>query len=828
MRFKLWIGLSFLLMISANCLAIAVNNNILQDHILTGQVIDSATHQPLAGATVLIPDLHTGTICDSAGRYVLNHLPEGKYLVEVRFIGYTTASKEVFIQQKTTVLNFTLSPSLVEQSEVVITGQSRATAIRNTPIPVLAINRQYLQENLSTNIIGSLTKVPGISAVSTGPNVSKPFIRGLGYNRILTLYDGQRQEDQQWGDEHGVMVDEYNIERVEVIKGPASLTYGSDALAGVINLIPTQPAPEGKTIGSLLNEYQSNNNLIGNSLFFSGNHKGLGWVLRGSHKMAKDYRNKIDGRVYGTNFQETDFSGSLSKTLSWGSTHLDLTYFDDLQAIPDGSRDSASRRFTKQITEADTFRPIVSSAELNSYSLPTLHQHVQHARIYWANSLNIGSSALDVNLGFEQSTRREYSHPQYPDVPGLYLVLNTFTYDLKYHFTPYAGWQTTLGLNGMYQYNNAMKGTEFIIPSYRQLDAGIFAMTQKSWNHLHLLAGMRLDTRYFHQQALYSYPDAQTGLDKASPTPLSPGDEPEYQASTHHYAGFSGSAGLSYQLTPRLTLKGNIAQGYRAPNIIEISANGAHPGTGMYQLGNSNFKPELSLEEDLGLAYASPHFSVDLSVFNNDIRHYIYNAKVLNEAGQDSVVIPGYQTFQFRQGHARLYGGELHVDIHPHPLDWLHLETSLSFVNGINQDAGHLKFGGDSAKYLPFIPPLHGFTEIRANLHWHHLPLKNSYFALQAAYYASQNHVLLAYGTETPTPGYTLINLLMGTELTNRKGNSYLQLYLFADNLFNKAYQNHLSRLKYMEPYPNDPRPYHGIYDMGRNIGIRAVVPFSL
>ncbi|MBX6379907.1 MAG: TonB-dependent receptor [Thermoflavifilum aggregans] len=800
----------------------------LQEYILTGTVIDSSTHQPLAGATVFIPDLHTGTICDSAGHYTINHLPAGDYLVEVRFIGYRTVSREVRLRQKTTVLNFTLSPSLIEQNEVVITGQSRATAIRNTPIPVIAVNHRYLQENLGTNIISSLTKIPGISAVSTGPNVAKPFIRGLGYNRILTLYDGQRQEDQQWGDEHGIAVDEYSIDRVEVIKGPASLTYGSDALAGVINLIPTQPAPEGHTIGSFLNEYQTNNNLIGNSLMFSGNHHGLGWVVRGSHKMAKDYRNKVDGRVYATNFQETDFTALLSKTFSWGSSHVDLTYFDDLQGIPDGSRDSATRRFTKQITEADTFRPIVPESELNSYRLPVLHQHIQHSRIYWANSINIGQSELQVNLGFEQNVRREYSHPQYPAIPGLYMILNTFTYDLKYNLNGPAGWQTTFGLNGMYQHDNVTKGTEFIIPSYRELDGGLFAMTQKTWNQWTVMGGLRLDHRNFHQDALYTFPNPITGFDQASPQPLSPGQIPEFADAQHTYSGLSGSLGVSYRITPQLTLKANLARGYRAPNIVEVSANGVHPGTDIYQIGNSNFRPEFSQEEDLGLSFASEHVSVDLSLFNNDIQHYIYNAKVLNSEGQDSVIVPGNQTFMFRQGHARLYGGEFHIDIHPHPLDWLHVESNLSTVTGLNLDASQMKFAGDSAKYLPFIPPLHGLTEIRANIRWKHLPLKNTYVAAQAEYYATQNHVMLAYNTETPTPGYTLFNVLVGTELVNHKGKPYLQLALFADNIFNRLYQNHLSRLKYMEPYPDDPRPYHGIYNMGRNIGIRATIPFSL
>jgi len=561
---------------------------------------------------------------------------------------------------------------------------------------------------------------------------------------------------------------------------------------------------------------------------FSGNHNGLGWVVRGSHKMAKDYRNKVDGRVYATNFQETDFSGSLNKTLPWGSTRLDLTYFDDLQGIPDGSRDSATRRFTKQITEADTFRPIVPESELNSYRLPT------HPSTYPARPHLLGQQPEYRPVGTSTEPWFRTKHPPGIQPSGISGYPRFIPHPEYFHlrrevqFLCIEWLANTLGLNGMYQHDNVTKGTEFIIPSYGELDGGVFIMTQKSWNNWHLMAGIRLDHRNFHQDALYTSPNPTTGFDQATSQPPSPGQTPEFYEANHMYSGLSGSLGASYQITPRLTLKANLARGYRAPNIVEISANGVHPGTNIYQIGNPDFKPEFSLEEDLGLSYTSAHVSFYLSVFNNDIQHYIYNARVLTVNGQDSVIVPGNQTFKYRQGHARLYGGEMHLDVHPHPLDWLHLETDLSTVYGLNLDAAQQKSGGDSAKYLPFIPPLHGLTEIRANIRWKKWPLNNTYLAVQAEYYATQNHVMLAYNTETPTPGYTLFNLHAGTELVNRQGHPYLELTLFADNLFNRLYQNHLSRLKYMEPYPDDPRPYHGIYGMGRNIGIRAIIPFTL
>ena len=299
----------------------------------------------------------------------------------------------------TTSRDFIMEQAITEMNEVVVTGSSRATEITRTPVPMITVNSRELQQNLNTNIIDAIAKLPGVSAVTTGPNVSKPFIHGLGFNRVLTLFDGVRQEGQQWGDEHGIEIDENAVDRIEIVKGPASLIYGSDALAGVVNLLPPSPVPDSTIKGHIETNYQTNNNLLGVHAAVGGNEKGLIWGGEVSHKQATNYQNKYDGRVYGTAFNETDLSGYIGLNKQWGYSHLKFSLFDDLQEIPDGSRDSVTRKFTKQITEADTFRPIVSDDELNSYKITTIHQHVQHYRIYSSNNFIIGAGKLGVIIG---------------------------------------------------------------------------------------------------------------------------------------------------------------------------------------------------------------------------------------------------------------------------------------------------------------------------------------------------------------------------------------------------------------------------------------------
>ncbi len=786
---------------------------------LSGKVTDSSTGKPLPGASIYIADLKLGVVANESGTYRFANLPSGSYLVEAHAIGHSTQTKDITITEKA-VLDFELSLQYTEQSAVVVTGQSKATQIKRSPVPIVTMSHADIVGNLSTNIIDAIAKLPGVTQLTTGPNVSKPFIRGLGFNRILTLYDGVRQEGQQWGDEHGIEVDQYGVDHAEVIKGPASLTYGSDALAGVVNLIPTPPAPEGKIQGDVQAEFQTNNGLFGGSAMMEGTKNGLEWMGRLSHKEASNYSDRADGRVYNTAFNETDASASIGLHRAFGYSHLNISLFDDLQEIPDGSRDSATRQFTKQITDSDNYRPIVSEKELHSYAITPLHQHVQLFHVYSTNNFALGTGRLTVNLGFERSIRREYSHPQQPDVPGLFLQLNSYVYDVKYFFPSFDGWDITTGINGMYQQNTATNGTEFIIPSFHQLDIGPFAMVKKSFGKLDLSGGIRFDSRAFTNQQMYT---VSNGIDYDSPV-YGKDTIGAYQAFPYYhklFSGFSGSLGIAYVFSNKWSAKANISRGYRSPNISEISANGVHPGTGIYQVGNPDFNPEFNVQEDLGLNFNSKIAVISFSVFYNSITDYIFNEKILNNDGTDSTR-DGNTVYQYRQGKAALYGGELSIDIHP--IEHLHFENSVSLVYG-NLLSSPGKPITDSTRYLPDIPPMHGISELKYDFQNKNLHLVNGFVQLSAAFSGPQNRPYLADNTETATPGYTLINAGVGAGFTNKQNKLLFNIYLFANNIFDVVYQDHLSRLKYFEPYPNSPGPYHGIYNMGRNISVKLDFP---
>ncbi len=787
---------------------------------LTGRITDKLSGETIPGATIYIPELKTGAISDINGNYKINNLPKIKIILQISFVGYKSIVENVNLATSA-FLNFAMEQAITEMNEVVVTGTSKATEITRNPVPMITLDRKELQQNLNTNIIDAISRLPGVSTVSTGPNVSKPIIRGLGFNRVLTLFDGVRQEGQQWGDEHGIEMDENAVDRIEIVKGPASLTYGSDALAGVVNLLPALPVTEGKMQGHIVTNYQVNNGLYEASATLAGNTNGLIWGGVVSHKQATNYQNKYDGRVYGTAFNETDLNGYIGLNKQWGYSHLNFSMFDDLQEIPDGSRDSATRKFTKQITENDLFRPVVSDVELNSYKIATLHQHVQHYKLYSSNNFILGESKLGLILGYQQNIRREFSHPENPEIAGLYLVLNTFTYDIKYYLPEYKGWETTIGINGMYQ-KNANEGTEFIIPDYHLFDIGPFAFVQKAFNKLDVSGGIRYDVRVFNNNAMYTRTNPQSGFDMQVNSPDG-ADQPFYSFK-HTFSGISGSIGATYKISDKLFLKGNIARGFRSPNIVEISANGIHPGTLIYQIGNTGFKPEFSLQEDLGISFRSDHISGNLDIFNNQISNYIFNEKLLNHLGQDSIIVKGNQTYKFQQAEAQLYGWEANLDIHP--FDWLHFENSISVVYALNKGGNGIQVT-DSSKYLPFIPPLHTSSELRANIKSKIKNVRSLYLKIGMEYYAKQDRVYAADNTESPTSGYILYNAGIGADITNSQGKVLVNINILGNNIIDVAYQSHLSRLKYFEEYPNNQSGRNGIYNMGRNISFKLTVPLN-
>ena len=711
--------------------------------------------------------------------------------------------------------------------EVVVTSPVGQIKRKQSATPVSVVTQKSLRQTASSNIIEAVAKEPGVAQVTTGSGISKPVIRGLGYNRIVTIADGVRQEGQQWGDEHGIEIDGQSVGQVEILKGPASLMYGSDAMAGVLIFHPEAIEAAGQMGASLATEYQTNSGLINYSLRFGGNKKGVVWNGRYSEKFAHAYHNKYDGYVPGTQFHERAANALLGVNKDWGFSHLTLGYYHITPSMTEGERDPETGDL---LYDEDQY----PNGNLKTYKKALPYQQIHHYKAVLDNSFAVGNGLLKAIVGYQQNRRQEFEehhheestapgglpvgeHHHSSDEPGLDLLLHTVTYDARYLYTGFDTWKLTAGIGGMFQ-RSLNKGEEFLIPDYRLFDIGAYATASKSWRKWTLSGGLRFDNRHLHSYA------------------LSEEGEERFADFTRNFNALTGSLGAVWHTNSHLNIRANVARGFRAPNLSELGSNGVHHGTLRYEIGNPDLKAEHSWQGDLGFDYSSRYVSAELALFINRIDNYIFAEALANNALDGlPVEASDYRYFHYTQGDALLKGFEAGIDVHP--IHQLHIGATYSMVDArqLNQPL--------ETRYLPLTPAPRLTGEVKWEFthngdhhsnaphhsgeseHHHRLDhiFDNAFVAVGVEHYFRQDHYYMADGTETATPAYTLLNLSAGTDILLRNGRKLCEFYLIADNLLDCAYQSHLSRLKYADV--NNRTGRRGIFNPGRNITIKLIFP---
>ena len=664
----------------------------------------------------------------------------------------------------------------IELKQVVVTGPTGAVKMEDMSMPAAVIDRNELRMAAATNIIDAVSKLPGLSQVTTGGGIAKPVIRGLGYNRVVVVADGVRQEGQQWGDEHGVEIDANAVSSVEVLKGPASLLYGSDALAGVLKLNTDPVVPLGKMRLNVNSEYHTNNGLVNYSLNFGGNKQGLSWNVRYGDKFAHAYKTPCDGYVPNSQFRERAFSGMLGVNKSWGHTRLIGSYFHLTPSIAEGERDPETGKLEQPYDDAKTYH----------HGVP--YQQVYHYKAVLDNAFHLGGGRLNAVLAYQQNRRQEFEEP---DAYGLYLKLHTVNYNLHYVTRRLGDWRVTGGVNGMWQ-RSVNEGDEYLIPDYNLFDFGAFLTTTAELGQWAVNGGIRFDNRHLNSHELMDDGDLR------------------FKAFKRDFSGFTASVGAVWHANDHLDLRANAARGFRAPNISELASNGVHEGSLRYEVGNQDLKPEFSLQFDLGLDYNNEWMEAQLSLFSNRIDNYIFIHRT------PLVIDEQFVTYRYDSGDAQLLGGEVALDIHP--WHFLHLGTSFSMVNAVQLHQP------EESKYLPFTPAPRWQTDVKWEILHDGRVFNHAFVSLGVDYNFKQSHYYRADGTETATPAYCLLNASIGTDIMC-KGKRVACLSITGTNLTNKAYQNHLSRLKYTDVNPVTGR--QGVLNMGRNIVFKLAFPLE-
>lgn len=746
---------------------------------LSGHIIDKESGESLPGATVYLPDLKMGTSTDNEGYYKLRNLPKSSIIVQVSYLGYKAVVVTIDLI-KISTYDFKLTGSAIEAQEVVVTGNALSSDNSRSSMSITPISKDQLLTLPSTNLINSIAKIPGVSEITTGGEISKPVIRGLGYNHIVTLNEGIRQEGGQWGDEHGIEIDQFSADRIEVLKGPASLFYGSDAMGGVINILEPVPAQFNSVDGEWVSQFSTNDRLYSNSLMAQGNHSGWIWRVRGTYKNAAAFRTPTEW-VYNSGFREMNYSAMAGVVKNWGYTHLHFSSFDTKIGMIDGTRDSATGHFI------DYKGNVISEERAKSRDIEVPYQVVQHRKVSSVTNLLFRESQVKINLGYQSNDRKEYGI--IADEPGLYFHLDTWTYDARYTLLVKKSLELVGGISGMTQ-TNRNRGSEFLVPDYDLQDLGGFIYAKKSWEKFTLNFGIRYDSRHVIGFQLY--------LDTLGHP--APSGDTLFSSFNSRFSAFTGSTGMTFQLNKNFHFKFNVGRGFRAPNIAELASNGVHEGTFRYEIGNPDLSAETSLQIDGEIGWNNRYLTAMFNGYYNIIDRYIYSRNINNE--KKSVDGQWYPVYRYVQGNSLLKGFELEVDAHP--IDALHFDNNLDFVWGQNLSTG---------VPLPLIPALHLQNEIKWTFKTQkNNPLKQPYIQVEMETHFAQDRI---DEFETTTPGYVLLNASIGTKLKVQK--QTWTLFISGDNLTDVKYYDHLSRLKQV-----------GIYNMGRNVTVGLVIPVGI
>ncbi len=697
-------------------------------NVLTGKITTS-NNEPLPGVSVYASDLQKGTISNSDGRYSLSNLPTGKVTITFSYLGFTTRNETILLSDKETSHDIVLIENIHQMDEVIVATSFNRLQSQNV-MKVENASMKSINQKGGATLIEGLATIPGVAQISTGTSIGKPVIRGLSSNRVLVYSQGVRLENQQFGDEHGLGLNDSGIESVEVIKGPASLLYGSDALGGVLYFNPEKFANANSVKADFSQKLFSNT--LGTSSSFGARASTENWkfLIRGSYDAHSDYKIPDGEKVTNTRYNETDVKSGVgygnskfSSVLRYNFNQLDLGIVEDGIAQQSNSKKTA---FPKQ--------------GVNNHILSL------HNNIFFANS------TLDADIGYVYNDRSEFEDS---NIAALRMKLKTFSYDLKYHFPKFKNLEAIGGIQGMSQ-TNLNLGEEFLIPDATTNDFGIFGTAIYEWKSNVFQAGLRYDNR------------------KLSTTTHGILDEENYFASINKsFDSFNASLGYKTDLNKNLVMRLNFASGFRAPNLAELTSNGVHEGTNRYEIGNNNLETEQNFQTDLNLEYKNSHFEFFANGFYNQVSNYIYGAP-------SGTFRDGNEVYNYVQNDAALYGGEAGIHFHPHPLDWLHLETSFETVTG-------KKNNGD---YLPLIPANNWNNTIRTEFkvkEW----LSEGFARLNLSTTFRQSDVS---GVEIPSDGYTLVNFGIGGKV--KIGNMAFETTLNGNNLFDERYIAHLSRLK--------------------------------
>lgn len=693
-------------------------------------VVDQSTNEGIVQAEIWCLDIQQKLITNLYGQAELKDSTCQSYGISA--FGYDTI---VISRESLKSSNYTVQLERDNNVlEELMVSTYRADAVQQTSVHIQPLPIKDFEQKGVFSIADALTAIPGVSQLSTGIGISKPVIRGLYGNRVLVLMSGLRFDNQQWQDEHGLGLTDLGLGKVELIKGPLSLLYGTDAIGGVVNLIE-ESAPENETSESELKSNIHSNTMGGTISAGYKVSKGDHWFrFRLGTTSHCDYTDGNNSRILNSRFNSQNLKATFGfKKGNWRSeNHYFMSYskfgfiFSDISHFMDpDNRWNRSMSGPHHIVFLNNFASV--------------------------NTIDLSNSTLKLNAGLQSNFRQE-------DEGGgelsLQMLLLTGQYSLKWEKLLSKHWMLVVANNSSFE-NNTNYGRRKIVPDANLMESSASTYIKYMKKRVILEYGIGGGMKYI----------------KTFLTPTVNSNEKDIAPFDQSRTFMNTMGGLSLIPSKTWNIKLNLSTGVRAPNLAELSANGLHEGIYTYEIGNPNMANERNANIDLGVYHTGKTVGFSLSGFYNYFKNYIYLQPTTEEWY-------GFPVSRFVQYDAAIYGFETSGYVKPSFVKGLKLSTTYAMLIG---QLGN----GD---YIPYMPANKLVPEIRYNLQKE----SKTFYIFSNAKIVVQQSLINPY--ENSTPAYTLYNA--GAGITWKKDKADYSLNLVANNLTNVAYYDHLSRFK--------------------------------
>lgn len=769
---------------------VCINSTAQSSSEISGTIMDE-NKKPIEAATVSVEGTHIVEQTSDDGHFSIQ-VPIYKVItINISALGYINQSVHIKMEGKIQK-DFILKKENFELKEVIVQGNNSEDIQMKSSQNLVKVDKAYIEENFSGSLMQSLERIPGVKAMNIGSGQSKPAIRGLGFNRMVVVENGIKHEGQQWGEDHGLEIDQFVIDDIEIIKGPGSLLYGSDAIGGVINLksnyVPINPI-EGK-----VNLFaRSNNESVGLSAQLAGRNNKFYYKANITLVDYADYKVPSDSIQYYSYYiklKDRRLRNTAGKEQNAGFTagYISDQFKSDFHV---------SNIYAKSGFFADAHGLEVRLSDIDydksSRDIDLPYHSVNHLKIVNNSIWQLGKLNLEGNFSYQNNLRKELAEPVshgYMPIPPNSLERkfdkNTYSANVGAKFLLTEKHSINTGINIEHQ-KNERSGWGFIIPDFETTSFGGYLFDRYHVSDkLILSAGIRFDRIQTH---IRSYNDWYK-------TPVANGDSIYKERSAdarRTFNSFTWSAGINYN-TGAWIMKANVGKSFRAPISKELGADGVNYHIFRYEKGELNLSPEESYQIDLGINWHNDRLNIQLDPYLNYFPNYIY----LNPT---SGYYEGLQMYYYTQSKVIRYGFEAELMV----------KLSENLYGDIKGEYLYAEqLSGDKKGYtLPFSPPWSASLGLRytPQTKWSGV---EGFISANYTIVGDQNEIV---PPENKTPGYQTFNLSAGRSFAWK--NHKIKVSIQGQNLFNKRYYDHTSYYRLIDV----PEP-------GRNFSIMLGLNF--